>query len=347
MAQAPAEAPIDLRWEAKRALFQSVDPEVHRRAREILGRDNDFLLRVSAAYLQNPFLRLTEEESAQAPATMQPPAVGQLVAARDAATRSTAPRHVVCCMPKSGSSFLASALQHAVELPRVSLTSFGSGGASSAFGMNSREQELDEMAVTKSVLTCSQGFVAQHHTRYSQYLALQMKLYGLSPLVTMRNALDCIVSFDDMVIARGPDAQHWVSDAQFAFPAGYSRLSEDIRYTILTHSFGVWLINFYLSWKRGQQQAIVSPLMIKYEDHVLNPEALVEHLNSRIPMTGEQIDRLRTYAKQPDPTRSRLNVGTRGRGEQKLPEHLKQFLLDYAGLFASELTPEDIRYLIC
>jgi hypothetical protein len=79
---------------------------------------------------------------------------------------------------------------------------------------------------------------------------------------------------------------------------------------------------------------------------VLNPEALVERLNSRIPMTGEQLERLRAYADQPDRTRSRLNVGARGRGAQKIPEHLQQFLADYAGLFASEITPEEISYLI-
>ncbi len=344
---APSAEPVDIRWEAKRALFQSADPEEQRRARDVLRDDADFLLRLSVSYLQNPFLRLTEQESVEMPPKLQPAAVGKLVAARDAATRSSAPRHVVCCMPKSGSSFLSSALQHALELPRVSLTSFGSGGASSAFGMNSREQELDEMAVTKSVLTCAQGFVAQHHTRYSQYLALQMKLYGLSPLVLVRNALDCIVSFDDMVTARGPESEHWVFDAQFALPAGYSALSDETRYTILTHSFGVWLINFYLSWKRGRQQAIFSPLLVKYEDHILNSEALIEHLRTRIAMTTDQADRLRAYADQPDRVKSRLNVGRRGRGEQKLPDHLKQFLFDYAGLFSSELTPEDIRYLIC
>ena len=36
----------------------------------------------------------------------------------------------------------------------------------------------------------------------------------------------------------------------------------------------------------------------------------------------------------------------RGRGDQKLPEHLKQFLLDYARMFEDELTGDDIRYLV-
>lgn len=342
----PGDRLADQRWAAKRALFQSYDEQEQLRAREVLGNDEDFQVRLAISYLQNPFLRLTAQESAELPRKLEPVAIGQLIAARDAAMRSTAPRYAVMCMPKSGSSFLASALQEALELPSTSLTGFGSAGASSVMGMNPREQELDEMAVTKSVHMHEEGFVAQHHTRYSQYLGLQLDCYGIMPLVTVRNVLDCIVSFDDMMTSRRPEFQHWVYDAQFALPADYAAMGEEARYTVLAHSFGVWLINFYLSWKRGAGQAIVSPLIVRYEDHVLNTEALVEHLSGRIPMDRGQVERLRAYADSPDRVRSRWNVGVRGRGERKLPEHLKAFLADYAGLFASELTPEDIGYLI-
>jgi hypothetical protein len=334
------------RSEARRLLFQSIKESDHRWAREILRNDEDFSVRVFEAYLRNPFLRLTEQESVEAATKLRPAAIGQMIAVRDGVTRTSAPRYALLGMPKSGSSFLSSALQHTFDLPMAMLTSFGAGGVSSLLGMNSREQELDELAVIKSILMSSQGFVAQHHTRYSQYLGLQLKLYGLTPLISVRNALDCIVSFDDMMMARSPEGQHWVFDAQFALPTGYSGLSDEVRYTILTHSFGVWLINFYLSWKRGVQQAIVSPLIIKYEDHVLNPDALVEHLNERIPMTGKQIETLRAYANEPDRARSRLNVGARGRGAELMPEHLQQFLADYAGLFEGDLTRDEIQYLV-
>ena len=329
-----------------RQLYQSCSDAEHARAREILGSEADYLHRLALAYMRNPFLKLTEAESASLPPKLKPFGIGNLVAARDAATRSAAPRYVVFSMPKSGSSFLATALQHALDLPPVSLTSVGGSGTSSIFGMNSREQELDEMAVTKSVLLCNTGFVAQHHTRYSQYLALQLNLYGISPLVAVRNALDCIVSFDDMIKVRPVRPDNWVFDAQFALPVGYPALSDEARYTLLTHSLGVWLINFYLSWKRCLRQGLVSPLLVKYEDHVLHTEALVDHISAHNPMTDEQVGRLRAYADNPDRKRSRFNVGARGRGDQKLPEHLKQFLGDYASMFEGELSEDDIRYLV-
>ena len=336
----------ETRADALRQLYQSHREAEHARAREILAQDPDYLRHLGLAYLRNPFLKLTEAESAILPPKVAPFGVGNLIAARDAATRSRASRYVVFSMPKSGSSFLASALQHALDLPPVSLTSVGGSGESSRFGMNSREQELDEMAVTKSALLHRSGFVAQHHTRYSQYLALQLNLYGLSPLVAVRNTLDCIVSFDDMMLARTEHPNRWVFDTQFPLPAGYAGLEDAARYSLLTHSLGVWLINFYLSWTRCRRQGLISPLIVRYEDHVLDTEALVAHVAGHLSMTGEQVSRLRAYADNPDRKRSRFNVGTKGRGAEKIPESLKQFLSDYARMFEGDLTDDDIRYLV-
>jgi hypothetical protein len=173
-----------------------------------------------------------------------------------------------------------------------------------------------------------------------------LNLFGLTPLVAVRNTKDAIVSFDDMIRVTGDGPDHWLLNTQFAVPAGYAALDDEARYTLLTHSLGVWLINFYLSWKRCQGRRLVAPLVVKYEDHVLHTEALVDHITASIPMTDEQVGRLRAYADNPDRKRSRFNVGTRGRGDQKLPEHLKQFLSDHARVFAGELTDDDIGYLV-
>ena len=100
-----------------RQLYQSNSEVDHRRAREVLANQADYLLRIAVAYLRNPFLKLTEAERASLPQKPGPVGIGSLVAARDAATRSAAARYVVFSMPKSGSSFLASALQQAPSGP--------------------------------------------------------------------------------------------------------------------------------------------------------------------------------------------------------------------------------------
>lgn len=317
------------------------------RLRQFLEREPGYYRDIITAYQKNPFLRLTPDER-EALSRMQPAELAHLIGARDAATQSSAPKYVVFCMPKSGSSFVKSALQHALGLPFASLTGFAPQGASSHFGMNGREQELDEMAIARSVLSCRDGFVAQHHTRFTYYLGLQMQMFGLTPIVTVRNVFACIVSFDDMMMAARSAAVRdaWKADPQFALPEGYAELEADRRYWLLAHSYGVWLINFYLSWRRGRTKLNPAPLEIRYEDHVLAPDRLVDLLGARLQMSDEQRARLGAFAHAPDRSRARLNVGRRGRGAEQLPREVRRFLTDYAEAFRGELGAEDLDYLL-
>jgi hypothetical protein len=333
--------------EALRLLARSFVFNEQLKLRRFVDRNEAYYRNILSTYLHNPFLRLTEDERAVA-ARVQPPELGQLIAIRDAVSRSKAPRPVVFCMPKSGSSFVQSAIKQALDLPLVSLTSFGTPGLSSHFGMNGREQELDELAVLRAVLTSPAGFVAQHHTRYTPYLALQMNLFGLTPVVTVRNVFDCIVSFDDMMVdwRRTTPGEPWASDAQFALPADYPQRPAEERYAILAPSFGVWLVNFYLSWKRGSGQNHVTPLVIRYEDRVLGPDRLIADLCGHLSLSDAQKARLAGYVAAPDKRQSRLNVGKRGRGLEMIPQKVRAFLTDYAAAFRPELGDEDLAYLV-
>jgi hypothetical protein len=327
-------------------LVRSHEPEEQLRLREPLRGDGDYYDSIAAAYFRNPFLRLTEEEVAVL-AQRLPPRLGELVTSREAAARSSAPKVAVLCMPKSGSSFVQTALQHALDVPYFAVTSFGHPRMSSFFGMNSREQELDELALAKAVLCAPNGFVTQVHTRYSQYLALQLRAYGVTPIVTVRNVLDCIVSFDDMMMRwrSGPGPDPWISDTQFTLPLDYPKLEPGRRYDILARSFGVWLVGFYLSWKRCERQGLIRPTVVRYEDAILQRERFVEVVAGAVPLSEAQQRRLVDYAAQPDRERSRLNVGRRGRGREQVPADIRDRLVEYAGWFSDELSPEDIAYL--
>jgi hypothetical protein len=251
-------------------------------------------------------------------------------------------------MPKSGSSFINSALQFALGLPARSITSVGRNDLSSYFGMNSREQEVDELALVQAILASPGGFVTQNHTRGSQYLILQMRFFGLTPILAVRNILDCIVSFDDMMLQwrAGRGDAGWLNDAQFSLPLDYPDLEPDVRYRLLARSYGVWLINFYLSWNRCVRRDMVRPIIVRYEDHILAPDRLLERLAQTIPFTPEQRARFQQYAGKPDPKLSRLNVGVRGRGRERIAAEIVEFLLDYARTFGRELSPQEIGYLI-
>ena len=311
-------------------------------------KGDDYDKHIENAYLVNPFFVLTEQEARTFQEDREPSGLRRLIAARDAASRVSAPKYSVFCMPKSGSSFVRTSLQYALHLPVMSLTTFGTPGASSYFGMNSREQEIDELAMTKAILGAPRGFVSQNHTRYSMYLALQMRTFGIMPIITVRNILDCIVSFDNMMVSWRTETgnDNWLSDPQFALPINYVDLDAAMRFEILARSFGVWLISFYLSWKRCGRQKLISPLMVQYEEDILDRDRYVELITGHIQMSDEQRARLVKYTHNPDRTAARLNVGVSGRGRRMIPDAVVEFLLDYAKVFRGEISDDEIRYLI-
>lgn len=332
--------------QAVRRLMRSISPDEQLALRAEIEGD-DYYGRIREIYLGNPFFRLTDREVAYFATRNDESLLNSLVVARDAASKSRAPKIVVFCMPKSGSSFTQSALRAALDLPFASLTSVGTPGASSAFGMNSREQELDELALVKSTLASPRGFVAQAHTRCSPYLAQQLRHFGIAPILTVRNILDCIVSFDDMMLSwrKADTERRWIYDAQFALPLTYQEMDDQARYDILARTFGTWLIAFYLSWRRCIESQFVNPVILRYEVDVLDPPEFVRKMSALTRMTADEIDRLERYVADPDPAAARLNVGVRGRGE-RIAESTVGHLLDYARQFGDELPAQEISYLI-
>jgi hypothetical protein len=341
-------AAAEARAEAMDKILRTPYPRQQLALRQPLRGADDYVAALRHVYFQNPFFKLTDDEAEALVSQVQPEALSGLIEARHQAMRAQALKYVVFCMPKSGSSFLKSALQHALQLPFFSLTSFGNGQLSSHFGMNPREQEIDELALIKAALSAPHGFVAQHHTRYTLYLALQIGAYRLKPVVTVRNILDALVSFDDMMIAtRATEGQNaWVGDAPFALPLGYHALAPETRYRLLGPSLGVWLVQFHLSWVRGLRQAVVEPLLIRYEEDILDPPRLIARLTEALALNELQAFRLREFVARPDPARSRFNVGRAGRGREAVPDDVRDFLLNYARNFEGELPDEEIAYLL-
>jgi hypothetical protein len=344
-----SEGKTDPAREALDRLLRKALPDRNDQLRDDLRRASNYVDALGSVYFQNPFFQLTDEEAdaLRAGIGADAPLAG-LVAARHRAMQPAGRRYIVCCMPKSGSSFLKVALEEALQLPAVSLTSVGNTQLSSLFGMNPREQELDELALVKAALLAPEGYVAQHHTRYTQYLALQMRAYGLTPIVTLRNIPDALVSFDDMMLAwraeSGPDG--WTGDTPFALPMDYPRLAQDARMRLLARSLGIWLIQFHLSWLRAQRQGIVSPLVIRYEDDILDHERLIARLSQALALDEPQTQRLRAFVARPDRERSRLNVGKSGRGRERAPDDVVAFLRDYASSFADEIPTADAMSLL-
>lgn len=267
---------------------------------------------------------------------------GALMRTRMTINRNDGLNILVACAPKSASTFMQTALRKGLGLGEAGLTVPAAN--SSALGANMREQEFDELAVIRSGLTGT-GYVAQHHMRMNPYAALLLKNYNIKPIVMHRNILDTLVSLDDMFMSYREEFPehngHYFNDA---LPEDYATYEQGDRLAMVAHRHASWLVNFYVSWKRGEAHGMVKPLWISYEDDILGDK---KRLTARV-LTYLGLDRA-------DPVKMvsalmdrsggksvRINKAVSGRGS-KAPESVREFVLSVARPYENDV---DISPLI-
>jgi hypothetical protein len=224
---------------------------------------------------------------------------------------------LVACAPKSASTFVAAALSKGFNAKLTSLACPTTGYSSSILGANLREQELDELALLRNGLG-HRNYVAQHHVRCTPYLARQLELYGVKPIITIRNFFDCLVSFDDMMMQSRPlGGKHDVLFFDDGLPSGYGDMPQDERLGVLVDTHAVWYAQFLVSWQLCEKAGLVKPLWISYEDDFLGDKLrLAERI---VAFVGD--DRIDPQvladqlADRRDGAKHRLNKGITGRGQ--------------------------------
>ena len=103
-----------------------------------------------AALLENSGLRLTKKDLIDLKFADTSNPLDNIIYAQELA-KSKSSNIYIACMPKSGSSFLARALQEGLNA-LFSLTTTSRMRFASAFGINGREQEICELALIKKIL---------------------------------------------------------------------------------------------------------------------------------------------------------------------------------------------------
>jgi hypothetical protein len=285
----------------------------------------------------NPFFELDPVDIGNIDSALDDPhPEWELLRNRQAAARSDGWRIGIFAMPKSGSSFASAAISSALGLRSFGLTSGAAdtGSTASFFGINGREQELDELAIILQTLRGQGSWIAQHHTCFTPYFGLQLRFFGIRPVMMVRNIFDAIVSMDDMIVAWRKTGDWWGDP--YSLPLDYHERERDLRLAILCQEFGIWLINFHLSWMRGLRLGLVDPLVLSYEEDILVPDRFVARVGEHFSMDDAQRDRLRGYVAAPDRNATRFNKGVAGRGND-IPEADRHRLIDHARLFADEL----------
>ena len=298
---------------------------------------------VCQAMITNPFLSIDFNALVQLEAQQQArEATRNISILRQLAGKLSGIKVAIFCMLKSGSSFTQSAIRAGLNLPFFHLTSCSINP--SLAGMNGREQELDELAIMFAVFNGKGNFIAQHHTCFTPYLGRQLAFYGILPIVTIRNVFDAIVSYDDMVMNECDDPQIGLYDGWAMLPRNYPVMDKPDRLRLISQNVGVWLIKFYLSWKRGIYFDMCKPLVLHYEEDILDRQHFVEKISAYLSLGAETRTVLGNYVLNPNSQESRINKGIAGRGAE-VPSDAISALIKYAELFAGDLNQHDMEIL--
>jgi hypothetical protein len=234
--------------------------------------------------------------------------------ARMVAANTVAKRILVASAPKTGSTFIAGALERSYNLARVSLTLLSARSYGQyQFGGGLRDHDVDELALITTAYAPN-GYVAHHHMIASPYLGKQADLYGITPVVTKRNLFDTFVSFDDHIMKlRGTSAD--IPYLHFGFPEAWYDMDFDDRLEFLLDYRLPWYTRYYASWRLTAREGYIDPLWIDYERDILGPKrALAEKLAEGVGGNGASIEKLVAELGSSDANGDHFNKGVAGRG---------------------------------
>jgi tetratricopeptide (TPR) repeat protein len=203
---------------------------------------------------------------------------------------------LVACMPKSGSSWLVSAIHN--------LTGFPDARLSLAFIEN--EQELYPPA---AAYWATASKVVHQHCRASSPNLKLIQAYGMHPIVLVRNLADTLVSMRDF----------WAQGAvRNSFHYGdWDNLDETMKHDTLIQHLGPWYIQFFVSWVLAEQKGEASPLWVRYEDMTPNKEDTLKSVADFCGLGASDADVAAAIAATDgDKVKTRFNKGVAGRGAE-------------------------------
>jgi len=210
-------------------------------------------------------------------------------------------RHLLlACMPKSGSTFLSTALAAATGFR---LQTFGWG-----FEQNEQDLYLPEL-----VRHYRSDTVTQQHMRASDPNLRLVGAFGIIPIVLVRGLEDVVVSLFD----------HMAHDAQrtpMAFvDEGYRRLAPAAQADFIIELFMPWYVSFYVSWREAERAGKCTPIWVRYEEMIKDPARAIAGILARsgVDCTRARIDAGVARALK---GKVRFNKGVAGRGSRFLTD---------------------------
>lgn len=213
----------------------------------------------------------------------------------------------VTCFPKSGSTFLVSALAEATGYTRQFL------------GYDHlNEQDLYLPAL---IDTYNMNVVCHQHTRATGTNLELMSEFGIQPVVLVRDIFDCLVSLRDHLERESRRTPVFNAREEFLGKPHTGQFDELIDLAL------PWYVNFITSWKAADANGL-PVLWLTYEDMMADKADAVRRvlgfydLSRFADRAGDAISRIDSGSG------TRFNKGVSGRGQEQLSADQRQRIID-------------------
>jgi tetratricopeptide (TPR) repeat protein len=151
----------------------------------------------------------------------------------------------IACMPKSGSTFLKTALCALTTWPEAVLT----------YAYLQNEQELYLPYLRK---VARENTVTQQHCRATEPNLQMMRAFQIRPIVLVRNLFDVVVSYTDFI--DGGAKTHTF------FAKRWDGQPRERRIDLMIDHFMPWYLAFFASWSDVQAEGLLDCHFLRYED---------------------------------------------------------------------------------
>jgi hypothetical protein len=238
--------------------------------------------------------------------------VSRLLAARSGQVVPGGGKHIlIACMPKSASTYLCGAISQLPEMKEAVLT----------VGHHRREQEL---CPVECALVHKFNYVASHHVRYSKATSDIMRLFGIFPVILVRNIYDCVVSLRDHLLRESLDIP------QAYVPRNFRALTTERQFDYIVDFIIPWYASFFASWNEYDGPAI----RLSYERLVQDFPTEIERILNAIGFAASR-GHIQSALEQVNPGERRFNVGRVGRGLEMLSGHQIERIRKQFSFYAS------------
>ncbi|MDB5813309.1 MAG: sulfotransferase family protein [Rhodocyclales bacterium] len=209
---------------------------------------------------------------------------------------------LIACLPKSGSTWLTTLLEH----------SFGKPSLRCYLQPDRNEQEIDPLTLFQSL--GKEVLFVQQHVRASNATLRMCSAFSVKIIFLTRRLDDAVVSFCDHL-----GGESTIASMFYMEPAWFQRLTRTRQIDFLIDYCVPWYLNFSVSWIRAWQSTPGMIFPLQYERLVAEPEVIIGEISEFLewpcnisPSLLEQRDGIR------------FNQGRVGRGKEELSKLQQQ-----------------------